>query len=466
MAKPEKIHFVTGKLAAPALQEIVEELASSVGFEYTIQILPITVAALLTPDWIAARIKIPGNTTRIVLPGYAMGNLKPIQCLTDATVEFGPKDLRQLPVFFGKKSYPVDLSKYDIEIIAEINHAPRMTRREILAMADELKRDGADWIDLGCDPESAWSGISDCVKALVDEGFRVSIDSFNASEIAAGVRAGAELVLSVNFTNREQSLDWGCEVVVVPDTISDYTTMNTTIELLQSANVPFRIDPILEPIGFGFAKSLRRYMDARARWPDFEMMMGVGNLTELSDVDSAGINFTLLAICQELKIRSVLTTQVINWARSSVKECDISRRVLRHAIKKRIPPKHLSTQLTVLRDPELLEHGNGQLAELAAQIRDHNYRIFAEDGMVHLIGGGLHLTAADPFDVYDQLAATNPENLNPSHAFYLGYEMCKALTALTLGKQYSQDEALNWGHLTRPENDRHRISKRKNRSKK
>jgi hypothetical protein len=44
-----------------------------------------------------------------------------------------------------------------------------------------------------------------------------------------------------------------------------------------------------------------------------------------------------------------------------------------------------------------------------------------------------------------------PKNLDAGHAFYLGYEMCKALTALTLGKTYRQDEALDWGLATRAE---------------
>ncbi|MFM7072749.1 MAG: dihydropteroate synthase, partial [Planctomycetota bacterium] len=52
---------------------------------------------------------------------------------------------------------------------------------------------------------------------------------------------------------------------------------------------------------------------------------------------------------------------------------------------------------------------------------------------------------------FEQLRATQPKNLDASHAFYLGYELAKATTALTLGKQYEQDEALRWGFLTTPE---------------
>ena len=52
-------------------------------------------------------------------------------------------------------------------------------------------------------------------------------------------------------------------------------------------------------------------------------------------------------------------------------------------------------------------------------------------------------------------AVARTVSLDSSHAFYLGYELAKATTALTLGKQYRQDEALNWGFLTIPEKSAH-----------
>ncbi len=181
------------------------------------------------------------------------------------------------------------------------------------------------------------------------------------------------------------------------------------------------------------------------------MMMGIGNLTELTDADSAAVNVLLLGFCQELGIRSVLTTQVINWARSSVRECDLARRLTYHAVTHRTLPKRLDPRLLLLRDLKLLRHGPEALGELARSVKDHNYRIFAEDGLLHLISGGIHLRGQDPFEIFQQLEARQPTNLDASHAFYLGYEMAKAVTALTLGKNYRQDEALDWGFLTRPE---------------
>ncbi len=456
----DKILFVTGRLAEHALRSTVEQLARSVGFDYHIQVLPITVAALLTPRWIAPRLQIPPDISRIILPGYCDGDLQPLRDVTDLPITVGPKDLRDLPQLFGRQKEPAQLDQWTIEILAEINHAPRLELDQIIEMAKAYAADGADWIDIGCEPNGCWTNVADAVKAVRELGLRVSIDSLNPQEIGPAVTAGAELVLSVNSTNREAAQDWGVPVVVIPDDISRVESMDETIELLAAANIPLRIDPILEPIGLGFATSLQRYMQARQRWPEAEMMMGIGNLTELSDVDSSGVNFLLLGICQELKINSILTTQVINWSRSSVRECDLARRLVHYAVQHQVPPKNLSDQLVTLRDHRLVHFAAEQLADLAIQIKDNNYRIFAEQDEIHLLGGGHHFHNRDPFILFDQLAQTNPSNLSPSHAFYLGYEMSKALTSLTLGKQYTQDEALNWGHLTETEKNRHRLKKR------
>ena len=149
---------------------------------------------------------------------------------------------------------------------------------------------------------------------LRGEGMRVSLDSFDAWEANIAAKAGAELVLSVNSGNRSAARDWGCEVVAVPDTPADCAGLAETIDFLQKNGVLFRVDPVLEPIAFGFAESLGRYLRIRKQYPELPLMMGVGNLTELTDADSAGINVLLMGFCQELGIRSVLTTAVINWA--------------------------------------------------------------------------------------------------------------------------------------------------------
>jgi len=467
---PEHIHFVTGRLAQHALEAVVPALAQEVGFTYSIDVLPITVAALMSPAWIAKHIQVPAAASRVLIPGYCEGDLQPLKTAINLPIDVGPRDLRQLPAYFSRDPTPLDYGDFDLQIIAEINHCPRLPLDEIRSQAAALRSDGADYIDVGCEPGPPWAGVSDVVRALRDDGHQVSIDSLNPQEIESAVRAGAELVLSVNSTNREAAVDWGVEVVAIPDDPKNLAGLDETVDFLAQAGVPLRIDPILEPISFGFAHSLGRYLEVRRRYPDAEIMMGIGNLTELTDADSAGINTLLLGFCQELGIRSVLTTQVINWTRSSVRECDLARRLMFHAVNNQVLPKHLEPGLLMLRDEQILETPIEQIRQLASEIRDNNYRIFTADGEIHLVSSKLHLHHADPFRLMEQLRQSGPDgdlpkNLDLSHAFYLGYEMCKALTAITLGKTYQQDEALNWGLATRPET-RHYLKKNNSHDKK
>lgn len=464
----EHIHFVTGRLAEHALEQVVAPLAAEIGFSFSTDVMPITVAALMTPAWIAKRIQPPPAATRVLIPGYCAGDLSPLEDATGLPIARGPRDLRRLPDHFGRKPLPTDYGAYEIDIVAEINHCPQLSTDQIRRRAQQLANDGANVIDVGCEPGEPWAGVADAVKAISEDGHRVSIDSLNPREIEPAVRAGAELVLSVNESNRNAAVDWGCEVVVVPDDPRTLAGLDETVDLLAGAGVPMRIDPVLEPIGFGFAQSLQRYIAVREKYPDAEIMMGIGNLTELTDVDSAGINVLLIGFCQELAIRSVLTTEVINWARTSVRECDLARRLMYHAVRHQVLPKHLEPQLLTLRDEAPSEPSPEDLQHLAATIKDNNYRIFAAGGVVHLVSTNLQLKDADPFELMAKLlkagpAGGPPKNLDASHAFYLGFEMCKASTALTLNKQYQQDDSLDWGYLTRQE--KHHYLPRKGRAK-
>ena len=449
------ILFMTGKLAEPSLRRMLADLAPRVGFEYSVAVLPITVAALATTPWIARHFTPTERVDRIVLPGLCNGELDVLhQAWGDVLIEKGPNDLRDLPDYFGSAGKAESgYGAYDIEILAEINHAPRLALSDIVAKAKKAQADGADVIDLGCDPGTTWAGITDAVKALRDEGLRVSLDTFNVTEAERGVKAGAELVLSVNRANRDAACDWGCEVVAVPDTPAECAGLAETVAFLQSHGVRFRIDPVLEPIAFGFAASLGRYLEMRKQYPDIEMMMGVGNLTELTDADSAGVNVLLLGFCQELGIRSVLTTEVINGCQSCVRELDLARRLVYHACQEHVLPKRLEPNLILLRDPKLREHGDETLKELAFQVKDRSFRLFAERGKLHVINSEMWLQGADPFELFAEMAKRT--DIDPAHAFYLGYELAKALTALTLGKNYVQDQALRWGFLTLPEKSGH-----------
>lgn len=438
--------FVTGRLAAPALRRLLDQLEPELDFSPVVVELNIDVAALMTTDWVARKLEIGPEISSLVLPGHCRGELGIIEETTGVKAERGPKDLRGLPAHLGSKPVEEDYGAHDIEIIAEINHVPQLAPEAILAQAGSYAADGADIIDLGCDPGGPFEAIGEITGMLRGEGFRVSIDSLEPREIEPAVAAGAELVLSVNSGNIDMARSLGCEVVLIPDENATLGGIDENVNKLESWGVPYRIDAVIEPIGFGFAQSLGRYLEIRKRYPGAEIMMGIGNLTELTDADSAPINLLLLGFCQETGIRSVLTTEVIHWASSSVRECDLARKLVHYACTRGHLPKHREAKLHLLRDANLLRHGTEAIEEIAAGIRDRNFRLFAEDGEIHAVSSEGHIRGKDPFEIFEQLSVDDP-----SHAFYLGYEMAKAVTALTLKKNYVQDEALDWGFLTRPE---------------
>lgn len=441
--------FITGKLAAPALQEVVEPLARQVGFEYEVVVLNITVAALMTPEWVARRLVVPTGVEHIYVPGACTGDWSILEKAAGLPVTAGPEDVRDLPDLFGQENI-THYGDHNISIIAEINHAPRLSLEELLQQAKAFAEEGADIIDLGCIPGTTWNEIGNGVLLLREAGLRVSVDSFNHEEVKWATVAGAELVLSVNSSNREVSRDWNCEVVAIPDTPHDEASLDATVDYLEKYGVKFRIDPILEPIGFGFGASLIRYHAARRRYPHCEMMMGIGNLTELTEVDSAAVNVMLLSLCQEWGIRSVLTTAVANFARSSVKECALGRQLAYYAIEQKRLPKKVKHGLLTLRDRKLRPIGEKTLEQLAASITDPNYRLFADEGQLHAMNSNTHVKDTDPYLLMEKILTGDP-SLESSHAFYLGYELCKAHLALQLSKNYVQDQALNWGFLTVPE---------------
>ena len=440
----EVILFVTGKLAEPSLRRVLGEMTES--FSYDVAVMKITVAALMTTEWIAKFLEVPSGTDLVLIPGLCEGDPAVIAERHGVRVEKGPKDVREIPGHFGRAAAARDYGGWDIEILAEIINAPKLSHDAIRTQANYFRDSGADIIDIGCTPGLAFPSLGAVVRNLVESGMRVSVDSFEPDEIRTAVAAGAELVLSVNGANIEVARDLvgtGARVVVLPDLGGSLDTLEPSLAKLERWGVPYLIDPILEPIGFGFMASLERYAEARRRYPAAGMLMGIGNLTELTSADSTGVNALLIAVCQELGIRAVLTTEVIPWARGAVREVDVARRLMHYAVTQRTIPKGIDDRLVTVKDPVMLTYTEAELRELQASLTDPNFRIFADADAITVFNSERFVRGTDIQEIFAQLGVDEP-----THAFYLGKELARARLAVTLGKTYRQEGALSWGYLT------------------
>ncbi|MGC8873949.1 MAG: DUF6513 domain-containing protein [Chloroflexia bacterium] len=436
--------FVTGRLAAKALGEVLERMAPE--WEYELAVLPISVAALMDTRFIAKHLKSAEGFDLVLIPGLCQGDLSLLADPLGVPVVRGPKDLKDIPMFFGRERSREGYGAYRVKILAEIVDAYRLSLEEVLARAEYYRRCGADIIDLGCPVEGRFEGVDRVVRALKERGFQVSLDTFNPEDILLADRAGIDYLLSVNSRNIELAPRLSCKVVVIPDFDQGMESLERNIARLEAWKVPYIIDPILNPIGFGFTESICRFYETRRRHPDAEMLIGVGNLTELTDADSTGINAVMAGIIEELGIDYVLTTEVISWARGAVRELDRARRLMHYAVQNHVLPKMLDDSLITVKDPPHEHYSEEELREMQRMIRDANFRIFADDRNIYVFNRDRFIHGTDISEIFAQLGVEEA-----SHAFYLGRELQKAALAVRLGKKYLQEQELRWGYLSEDE---------------
>lgn len=435
----EHILFLTGKLAEKQLHQILTKMQPE--FTYTVHHLSVTVAALMTADMIGRRLKDTFNADRIMVPGRCRGDLEGLSNLLNTPVERGPDELKDLPLYFGKQAHKIDLSHYDVKIFAEIVDAPNVSVDDVVKRAYYYKENGANIIDIGCLPDTPFAHMEEVIRTLKQEGFLVSIDSLNTDDLLRGAQAGADYMLSLHESTLWVADEVDAIPIIIPEKHTDLSSLDNVIAILQSKNQPFIVDPILDPLHFGFTDSVVRYHAVRKKYPDIEMMMGVGNITELTHADTVGMNAILLGMCSELDIKHILATEVSQHACRAIKEADLARRIMYAAKENNTLPKHIDPGLMALHEPSPFPYALDEIKEFAAQVKDPSFRIQISSEGVHIYNReGLH-SAIDPFDLYPKLSVEE----DAGHAFYLGVELARAETAWQLGKRFNQDQSLDWG---------------------
>ena len=103
-------------------------------------------------------------------------------------------------------------------------------------------------------------------------------------------------------------------------------------------------------------------------------------------------------------------------------------------------------RLVTVKDPAVLAFTEEELRELQRQVTDPNFRIFTDQNTITVFNSEKFVRGTDIHEIFAQLEVSEA-----THAFYLGRELGKAKLAISLGKTYRQEGALQWGYLTPPD---------------
>jgi len=405
------------------------------------------------------------------LPGLRLSTTLP----ADALIESRARDSAQRKVreaYDGREGFllaigsrhPVYLGGGNpMHVVAEIADAPRLSLDELKAKARHYVESGASIVDIGMvageDNSALVPEIISSVKSTVKAP--VSIDSMNEKEIVAAVDAGAELVLSIGVGNSGVVGKIDVPFVVVPTSKAGrlpYSAEQRVRALRKSVKAfrgrDFILDPVLSPLNHGFVESLKALSLLRSTYPKTPLLMGAGNVTELLDADSLGVNALLAGIASEIGVELLFTVEASAKTRGSVAELSTSAKMMYLAKINRKSPKDLGLHLLKLKDKKaqhLVEDPKAREIEYL-MAKNRPSVLESECYRISLVGHGINVLKYEggtPGNGYrgnsaEVLCKTlcSKEKISPEHAAYLGKELARAEIALKLGKNYVQDEEL------------------------
>lgn len=363
------------------------------------------------------------------------------------------------PYNFLVRDLPVGFD-FPHRILAEIVDAPRLSINEIVERAIYYIKSGSDIIDLGMisgETNLAFTEkIPEIREKLKEEGFDVpiSFDSFNEREIENALNF-ADLFLSLDESNIEALVTEKPVVLIPTNQKKGYFPANPKkrVEFLEklkerALDLGYNriiLDLILEHVP-NLARSITAFQVYRERNPNDVLLAGVGNVVELIDADSIGINALLAGAAKELNISLLLTTEVSPKCKGAVKE-------LRRALDMMLfeMPKDLGFDLLILKEKksESVEYEVRspiiEAKERGVELEDLYFRIFTKEEKIWVIAHKgteqlLTIVGKEPNAIID--AILEHFEISPRHAFYLGRELERAKTALKLKRSYVQEVEL------------------------
>lgn len=489
-----KILVVTGKLAENTVRISVKDGAE-------VLVLGIEVAAFTTPALL--RRSLPQKKYDLILvPGLASGDFSGLEKEFNTSVRLGPKhavDLGFVLSYAGDTVFSIKIPACELlkekrkdtalekiaeleersnatlsirgmklggnsrmKVMAEVVDAGHLSKNELTKRIRYFVEQGADIIDLGLSLDTTEEETKRAVNAARSAtGVPLSVDTLDPRLLNTALDSGIDMVLSLNSHNmnevKENIIRNITTAVIIPDRSNDIESMFHNIENARKIGITnILADPVLEPAGHGIAGSLNRYYEFRRRDRMTPLFFGIGNVTELLDADSQGVNAMLSAIAMELEASVLFTPEYSFKARGSVSELMDASIMMVLAKDRGSAPKDLGIDLLVLKEKRGREFGKMPENAIDAQgsekwhldpagcfkieitngeIQNGKFcpgKIIAQHNVRSIAGA----TAKEVLDTIIRLGLVSRHD----HAAYLGRELMKAELALKFRRSYSQDD--------------------------
>ncbi len=519
-----KVLLITGLLA----KDMVTHYAQKSNMNTRVLALKVPVAALLTPKYIAKETEKLNlrDFDMILVPGLIRGDTSIIEDTTRIPTFKGPRYAADLPtvldilgqVKLSKVTPACDLLKDELQhkalqemylveknrdvllknpgnllirelavgrdfpmrVMAEIIDAPSLSNNEIQTMARRYMKLGAEIIDVGMVAgESRPSDARRAVEAVRSAvSLPVSIDTLDPDEAREAVSAGTDIILSVDGGNVEDIAAFASKVAVViiptnhrkgyfPKKAEERVSLlERNIRRARKLGITRIIgDLILDPVNMpGMIESLVAFNKFAKRNPDVPLLFGVGNVTELIDVDSVGINALLAGIASEIGISILLATEKSDKAKGSIKELASASKMMFLAKRRSSVPKDLGLDLLILKDKRIREEPYNREIDAETQIiiaaEKRRPPLFDPKGCFKImidrtndVIAALHFSTSKRNKPTVIIKGKTAEEIYAKivekglvtrldHTAYLGSELAKAEIALKTGKEYIQDSPL------------------------
>lgn len=364
---------------------------------------------------------------------------------------------------------------FPMRVLSEIANAPFLSKEELINKCQYFVDSGADMIDIGM---AAGEDFSDIIPDLINTlrpivGDRpLSIDTLNAKEIKVAAENGIDFVLSLDLGNNAEVVDILKEkdipAVLLPTNFSQGISPKSPRERVESMHqlikdtegLRYVADLILDPVNSSsIVESIIACHDFHEVNPA-PMFFGVGNVTELMDADSGGVNVLLAGIGMELGASILFTPEESGKTRGSVFELATASKMMFLAKHRKSIPKDLGINMVVFKDKhkrnDIISNDAGDVPKTTLEkplkfIRDKagSFKISVDYGTTvsesKIIATHFKKNKADLVieghsakEIYEEII-TKELVTRMEHAAYLGSELQKAEIAMITGKDYVQD---------------------------